>query len=114
GDSNQVGDAVWRGKAEDGIVAKPGVAGLEEQLAARRPRQRYLVHVERRVEVAARRRRRRFRRLERRRVVAETDPVGAAVVAALRLGLERRAFAAVLVFRVEGDAVLPDLPGQAA
>ena len=60
--------------------------------------------MERHVEVAARRGGRRFRRLERRGVVAEADPVVAAVVAALRVDLQRRALAAMLVFGVEREA----------
>src|SRR5205807_9409121 len=65
-------------------------------------------------EVAARRRRRRCRRLERQCVVAEADPGVAALVAALRVDLQRRAFAAMLVFGIEREAVPSNLAGEAA
>src|SRR5207302_10750392 len=110
----QVRDAIRRWKTEDRVVAERGVAGLEQQLIGRGHRPERLIDVERRVEVAARRRRRRFRRLERQCVVAEADPGVAALVAALRVDLQRRAFAAMLVFGIEREAVPSNLAGEAA
>ena len=115
GDGNQAGDGVRRRVAEDRLVAEALDAGIEEQLVRRRVRPGALVDVERHVEVAAARRGRRFRRhLRGRLVVAEADPVVAALVAALAVERERRALAARLVLGVEPDAILPELPGEAA
>ena len=113
-DRGQAGIAIGRRVAEDRLVTERVVARLEEQLVADRHRPRALVHVEGHVEIAAPSGLRGFRRhLRRVLVVAETDPVRAAIVAALRIDLQRRTFAAVLVLGVEADAVLAELPRHA-
>ena len=95
-----------------GLYRNGVIAGLEEQLAGRGHGPGRLIHVERHVEVTAPGRRRRLGRLKRRGVVAQADPVIAAVVAAGGFDLERRAFAAMLVFGVEAEAASSRLSRQ--
>ncbi len=92
--------------AKDGLIAERVVARLEEQLVALRHRPRALVDIERHVEVASAGRLRGFRRhLCRRLIVTKTDPVFAALVAAVSTDVQRRALAARLVLRVEADSM---------